>query len=385
MVPIQLDWIAFFILTGIVQSVVLTAVFLSGERRRVLANRFLGLFLIAGTITGTEVFLCYTGYIQYAIHLIDTAEPFNFTIAPLAYFYIYSRLNGQSPPYKWLHFLPFFLYFLYCWFFWLQPMGEKINAFRYAYHPDMPYVDVAHPFSPDPLGIKRYVRELTFSHFLLYVLLSIVVILKTFRQQVTVSPDTLRWLRHFLLQFGAAVLFFMGISFVFDRDLGDPFIEIIKTILIYFITFNVLRHSNMLQPEVQAVEKEKYVNSSLRDNDKTLLLQKITTLMDNEKPYLDNLFSMSELAKRVSATPHHVSQVLNEMRNQTFFEFLAEYRIHAAKILLHDPHYQNLKIEEIAEQVGYNSKSAFNTAFKRITGMTPSAFKNSTTEDIENT
>lgn len=375
MIPIQLDWIAFFILTGLVQGLVLAAVFLSGERRQVPANRFLGFFLIAGTITGTEVFLCYTGYIQYAIHLIDTAEPFNFAIAPFAYFYIFSRIHGHAPRYRWLHFIPFFFYFLYCWFFWLQPTGEKINAFIWAYHPDLPFVDVTHPFSPDPWGIKKYIRDLTFTHFFIYLALSAVEIIKAFRKKGSVAPGTLQWLRNFLLQFSILVLVCIGLSFFYDRDLGDPFIEIVKTILIYFISFNVLRHSNMLQAELPVVEKEKYVNSSLRDADKTLLLQKITQLMDTEQPYLDNLFSMGELAKRVSATPHHVSQVLNEMRNQTFFEFLAEYRINAAKSLLHHADYQNFKIEEIAEQVGYNSKSAFNTAFKRITGMTPSAFR----------
>lgn len=375
MIPIQLDWIAFFMLTGLVQGVVLAAVFLSGERQHVPANRFMGLFLIAVTLTGTEVFLCYTGYIQYVIHLIDSTEPFNFTIAPLAYFYIYSRLHQQPPPYQWVHFLLFCLYFAYCSFFWLQPVGEKWNAFIWAYHPELPYVDVAHPFSPDPLYLKRHLRLLIFAHFALYIFLSALEIIKAFRNKVVLSPGTLGWLRSFLLQFLVVVMVFIGTSFAFDRDLGDPFIEIIKTIVIYLISFNVLRSSDMLQPESPLVEKEKYVNSSLRDHDKSQLLQKITAFMDSEKPYLNSLFSMTELARRVNATPHHVSQVLNEMRNQTFFEFLAEYRIRSAQEKLRHADYQNLKIEEIAEQVGYNSKSAFNTAFKRITGMTPSAFR----------
>jgi len=137
-------------LTGLVQSVVLAAVFLSGERRRVPANRFMGLFLIAVTLTGAEVFLCYTGYMQYVIHLIDSTESFNFTIAPLAYFYTYSRLNGHSPPYPWAHFVLFFFYFLYSGFFLLQPNGEKMNAFIWAYHPELPYVDWRSPSHPTP-------------------------------------------------------------------------------------------------------------------------------------------------------------------------------------------------------------------------------------------
>jgi AraC-like DNA-binding protein len=51
----------------------------------------------------------------------------------------------------------------------------------------------------------------------------------------------------------------------------------------------------------------------------------------------------------------------------------AEYRVEEAKRLLREQ--RNVKVEEIAEQVGYNSKSSFNTAFKKLTGKTPSEFR----------
>jgi AraC-like DNA-binding protein len=52
---------------------------------------------------------------------------------------------------------------------------------------------------------------------------------------------------------------------------------------------------------------------------------------------------------------------------------VAEYRVTEAKKLLKDR--PNIKVEEIAEQVGYNSKSSFNTVFKKLTGSTPSEFR----------
>ena len=52
---------------------------------------------------------------------------------------------------------------------------------------------------------------------------------------------------------------------------------------------------------------------------------------------------------------------------------VAEYRVGEAKKLLKDQ--PNIKVEEIAEQVGYNSKSSFNTVFKKLTGSTPSEFR----------
>jgi len=72
-----------------------------------------------------------------------------------------------------------------------------------------------------------------------------------------------------------------------------------------------------------------------------------------------------------------VSQVINEKLGKSFFELLASYRIEEAKTILSDAKKNNLTIEEISEMVGYNSKTAFNNAFKKLTGKTPSEFRKS--------
>ena len=96
--------------------------------------------------------------------------------------------------------------------------------------------------------------------------------------------------------------------------------------------------------------------------------------MRDEKPFLQPGFSLPDLAQRLGTTVHILSQVINENLSKSFFEMTAAYRVEEAKKLLKEK--QNIKVEEIAEQVGYNSKSSFNTAFKKITGKTPSEFRN---------
>ena len=98
--------------------------------------------------------------------------------------------------------------------------------------------------------------------------------------------------------------------------------------------------------------------------------------MEEEKPYLESAFSLSSLAKRLSVSSHTLSQILNQSLQKNFFEYIAKYRIDAAKEMLTNPQMGNIVIEDIAERVGYNSKSAFNNAFKKLTGMTPSEFRN---------
>ena len=84
---------------------------------------------------------------------------------------------------------------------------------------------------------------------------------------------------------------------------------------------------------------------------------------------------MSELAKKTGESPHHVSQVINEKLNLGFFELLAKYRVEEAKRILSDKKRNKITIEELSEIVGYNSKTAFNNAFKKLTGKTPSEYR----------
>jgi YesN/AraC family two-component response regulator len=99
--------------------------------------------------------------------------------------------------------------------------------------------------------------------------------------------------------------------------------------------------------------------------------------MENDKYFLSSTASLSGLAKTIHQTSHHVSQVINENLGQSFFELMATYRVREAKHILKTELGKTLTIEEVAEQVGYNSKSAFNTAFKKITSTTPSSFRDS--------
>ena len=84
---------------------------------------------------------------------------------------------------------------------------------------------------------------------------------------------------------------------------------------------------------------------------------------------------MPELAGRVGVSPHHLSQVLNDTLGETFHAYVARHRIGEAMRLLSGPEGGTLRIEDLAERVGYYSKSSFNSAFKKIAGVTPSQYR----------
>ncbi len=125
----------------------------------------------------------------------------------------------------------------------------------------------------------------------------------------------------------------------------------------------------------------KYAKSSLEAAEKYRILNEIENQIRKNKFHLDQDASLQNLANLVHANIHQVSQVLNEKKGMTFFELIAYHRVQEGKKLLRNENYKKFKIEQIAEEVGYLSKSAFNTSFKKITGFTPSEYRNSDVRD----
>jgi AraC-like DNA-binding protein len=90
---------------------------------------------------------------------------------------------------------------------------------------------------------------------------------------------------------------------------------------------------------------------------------------------------LQKLAERLGISPHHLSQVINERLNQNFFDFVNQYRVGEAKRQLLDAKKKHYSIMAIAGDVGFNSKSAFNAAFKKHANVTPSEWRRTSGQD----
>lgn len=157
--------------------------------------------------------------------------------------------------------------------------------------------------------------------------------------------------------------------------------------LIVYLCFAVIAHALTYKLESQAIREilfgqsaesknekhPKYTNSALDSERRAKILDKIETLFTREKCYRNSRLSLDLLCKNLGDLPYVVSQTINESKYQNFYNLVNRYRIDEAKVLL----LQNLDrpILDIAYAVGYNSKSTFNTAFKKRTGMSPSHYR----------
>jgi AraC-like DNA-binding protein len=119
----------------------------------------------------------------------------------------------------------------------------------------------------------------------------------------------------------------------------------------------------------------KYERSALEPARAAQYLTQLAAVMDSEKPWLENDLTLAGLAVRVGISPHHLSQTINAELGRTFFDYVNERRVREVQRCLCDPAYAEQSILDIALASGFNSKTAFNAAFKAYTGQTPSQFR----------
>ncbi|SMO40481.1 transcriptional regulator, AraC family [Saccharicrinis carchari] len=130
------------------------------------------------------------------------------------------------------------------------------------------------------------------------------------------------------------------------------------------------------KPKEAIIETENSI-PSLKDDDLDKCFCKIDDYFKTERPYLEPDLTLPKLAKSLNVPHHHLSQVINEVYGQNFFDFINKYRVEEVKNKIVDPQFDNYSLLGIAFESGFNSKSAFNRVFKKFTGKTPSEFRNS--------
>ena len=105
------------------------------------------------------------------------------------------------------------------------------------------------------------------------------------------------------------------------------------------------------------------------------LLLKLQSYMIEKKPFLNPSITIQKISDDVNIPVRDLSLLINHKLGQHFFDFINKYRIENAMTILNDSKKNKVTILEILYEVGFNSKSSFNTAFKKHTGTTPTEYR----------
>jgi AraC-like DNA-binding protein len=93
------------------------------------------------------------------------------------------------------------------------------------------------------------------------------------------------------------------------------------------------------------------------------------------KPYLNHLLTLDNLASQLSMGSRNLSSIINRHFGKNFFEFINYYRVEESKRLLLLEENKTVTMLDIMDKAGFNSKATFNTFFKKLVGVTPTQFR----------
>jgi AraC-like DNA-binding protein len=380
---IHIDIFSVIIFLGVFLGFILSFFFIFKHSSNVKANRYQGLLLLSLSLIFLEQVLNFTGYIVRVLPVTYSTAWLNFLIGPFLYLYVKRSLDKPGSKDELTNFILPLLYLLYLGFSLIQSNDFKYNSYLIAFHPAWPLLEVHPTISNDPLRINKYLDLFIAIQILFYISLSFAALIKKANQAGTsifrTKDDVLRSTRNVIYHMCMIMLIFIIVKTNIHGNAGNYFIGTYVAAFALITTLRVMSDSTYFDRTGTFLDISigKYLKSSLTEESKQKILGNIINQFETKQYYSENLASLSELAKKIGESPHHVSQVLNEKLNKSFFELLATYRVEKAKTILGDDINNKLTVEEISEMVGYNSKTAFNNAFKKLTGKTPSEYRKS--------
>lgn len=304
--------------------------------------------------------------------LLEISDASVFLYGPLLWCYVlsFTEVNFQFTPTYWGHAFPFVLALFVLEVFSLSGL------------------DV-----PDALRTSFLVLKML--SVLFYILL-IFSKLRTYRNQLKaffsatdkIQLDWMYFLCWTILLVWSIAVLSLSLFFFFQIDIplhGGLYSNIAVSLCVFILGWYGFRQSQVFSPaymykpllQEQEIEvpETKYRNSGLQEGDAHLHLQKLLTFMEDKRPYLDQDLSLFKLSEEMSLSPNHLSQIINSLRQQNFFDFINQYRVEEVKKLMLSPQADQMTLLGLGMEAGFKSKASFNRAFKKFTGCTPSVFK----------
>ena len=127
--------------------------------------------------------------------------------------------------------------------------------------------------------------------------------------------------------------------------------------------------------ETMTETKTKILTTGTDDSRVSEITIRVLAAMGKDKLYQEPELSLQNLADKLLYPSYQVSQAINEGMEKNFYDLINGYRVEEAKRLLLDEKSRNYTILSVGFEAGFNSKTTFNTVFKKFTGLTPSEYR----------
>ncbi len=335
----------FFSALGAFNGLVIGFYFLFFLKPKATSNYFLGTMLLALSIRiGKSVFLYFNPsldgmFIQFGMSAC-------LFIGPSIYFYFKAVVHPEKKHADWkFHFIP--LLIVIATIDYLFPWYEYGDVWYYTFY-SIYFIWFVY------LLLAGWIIRFSFIKLFRSIKLST---LEVWMVSIYLG-NVLIWLAYNMVSFTSYITGALSFSFIFY-------------LIVLWLIFTKKKDPGFMSKHV------KYGNKKIEEHEAKKMHDQIHQLMIEMKLFKDPNLKLSDLANQLNIIPHRLSQLINDNLGKNFTTFINEYRIeHAKQLILRDAH---LKLESIGYECGFNSKSTFYSAFKKIAGKTPAQFKDEST------
>jgi AraC-like DNA-binding protein len=365
-------WTSIFIIS-IGQGLFLISLILLKRSKNRLASLLISAMLLIMVLTNF-------GYMVSRTVLIHSI-PFFFLVpfgmillfGPLLYFYSKSILdsNFEWKPKYWLHFIPYLLQLILN-----LPLYTAPIKFWDSFNAD---------FLSGKLPIRAF-EKMAYAvqdiHLLVYLIIIYLWINESKKKfgnaQFIISISArITWVKQltFCLAIFLITVFGLYLSVLlngFYMPVTNYIYTLVISSVIYFIAYKMI-----LKPELIILDfTKKYKSYRIFENEEgDDYVKRIKSELEEHKIFTNPELKLAEFAGLIGLPPHQLSKLINEKFGKSFNDLINEYRVNEFISRINEPRFQNLSIFGIALDVGFNTKSSFNSTFRKITGKTPSEFR----------
>ncbi len=359
---------ALFETVGLIQAITLGALLIVLNKNKYKSTLFLGIFLI---LFGFETIPIVLDSLNvYPLYPILYLLPFDFFWLHFPIFYVYVHqtcIYSNEKTEYWVLYPGIAAFIVQIAVFFL-PYTTKVTITASVGYDIYFYGKVLYGLS---IGI--YTLRLLFKHKI-----------EVRNYFSMLESKELTWARIFLFyNISGSIVYTIFSTTIIDSLFAKIFFATFDLILIYWVSYHGVQQRNILsllakKKDYEAISKklsEKVDLLALSNDGLQELMQRIDDLMRNSEPFLDTDLTIMDLAKELDTHPKRISTAINMICHQNFNAYVNRFRIQKAEKLLENEAHTHFSIEGIGNEVGFHSKSAFYSAFKKFTGTTPSKYK----------
>jgi AraC-like DNA-binding protein len=332
------------------------------------ANSMLSLLLIIATIMLVGRFVYFRYLTKWVFQWSLFVDSLVFLFGPILYTYIRRLLfigntNFRLPK---IHFLPFLAMVLFA------------SYYVIFYTPDT-YIQL---FVDGNILFFFDIISLTMILFNALYLVKSFILLKSYnskeKETFSFEQTPVTYLNFFLFSFSTCLIAWLA-SFI-NYTLLDQYFSYVNYESIWIaipIFIYVIGYFSLKQPElfrIPLVQKEVEKKSRLAEVEIQLLMEKLDSLMLNERVYLQSNLTLTEVAELLHTSSNNISWLLNNVYHSTFYDFINKFRIKEFVHKIENKEHLQHTILALSMDVGFNSKSTFNKAFKLTMKETPSDY-----------